>query len=161
MRTEPFLRISGATWHDLTRGLHQRTEGCHEAGAFLLGRRTAGSAQATDIIYYDELEPGAYDTGICVLHASAFGLLWDRCAARDLTVVADAHVHPFGAGQSLSDIRNPMIARPGHLALILPFMARPPIRRWTLGLYEYLGEHRWRSLGGRHISRSFKIEDSP
>ena len=110
---------------------------------------------------YDDLDPHAYDTGVCVLRAAAFGRLWDRCTEMSLAVVADAHVHPRGAWQSLSDRDNPMIARPGHLALILPLMARPPVRRWSVGLYEYLGDHRWRSHGGRHVARVLKIEDGP
>ena len=54
-----------------------------------------------------------------------------------------------------------MIAQAGHLALIFPLLARPPVRRWAIGLYEYLGEHRWRSYGGRHIARVLDIEESP
>jgi hypothetical protein len=65
-----------------------------------------------------------------------------------MTVVADAHVHPFGAGQSRSDRENPMIARAGHIAIILPRMARSPIRRWAVGVYEYLGDHHWQARGG-------------
>jgi hypothetical protein len=76
-----------------------------------------------------------------------------------LAVVADAHVHGRSAGQSTSDRDNPMIARPGHLALILPLMARPPVRRWAIGIYEYLGDHQWRALGGCRVSRVLKIED--
>ena len=50
------------------------------------------------------------------------------------------------------------IPGPGHLALILPLFARPPVRRWTIGLYEYLGEHRWRAHGGCRASRVLNIE---
>jgi hypothetical protein len=38
-------------------------------------------------------------------------------------------------------------------------MATPPVRRWSVGLYEYLGDHRWRSHAGRHVARVLKIED--
>ena len=143
----------------LTEQLHSRTEGQHESGAFLLGLCTEAGREATAFVFYDELDPRAYDTGICVLHADAFGKLWDRCAATGLAVVADAHVHGFGAGQSRSDRENPMIARPGHLALIFPQMARPPVRLWSVGFYEYLGEHQWRSYGGRNVRRVLRIED--
>lgn len=159
MRPEPCLRMTRGLWDHLALELHRRTEGCHEAGAFLLGRQVATAREALDVVYYDDLDPRAYDTGICVLRADAFGRLWDRCSARGLAVVADAHVHGRGAGQSRSDRENPMIARPGHLALIFPLMARPPVRRWSVGLYEYLGEHRWRSHGGRHVARVLQIEE--
>ena len=159
MLPDPVLRIAKGVWREMTAELHRRTEGCHESGAFLLGRHNAADREASAVIYYDELDPKAYNTGICILRADAFGRLWDRCAASGLSVVADAHVHPYGAWQSLSDRENPMIARPGHLALILPLMARLPVRRWSVGLYEYLGDHRWRSHGGRHVARVLKIEE--
>lgn len=159
MLPEPSLCLNKTLWLEVTSELHRRTEGFHESGAFLLGRRNGTEREATAAIYYDDLDPHAYDSGICVLHADAFGRLWDQCADRSIAVVADVHVHPHGAWQSLSDRQNPMIARLGHLALILPRMAKPPVRRWSVGLYEYLGDHNWRSHGGRHVSRVLKIED--
>lgn len=159
MQRDPCLRLKSKFWNSLIIGLHRRTEGRHESGAFLLGHKTETSRKAIEVVYYDELDPHAYNSGVCVLHADAFGRLWDRCSASGLTVIADAHVHGLGAGQSRADRENPMIARPGHLALIFPRMARPPVRRWSVGLYEYLGEHRWRSHGGCHVTRVLKIED--
>ena len=104
--------------------------------------------RAMRLIYYDDLDPAAYETRVCILHADAFSRLWDKCSELNMTVIADAHVHLFGAGQSNSDRENPMIARAGHIAIILPRMARPPIRRWAVGVYEYLGDHQWRARGG-------------
>jgi hypothetical protein len=75
-------------------------------------------------------------------------------------VVADAHVHGRSAAQSLSDRQNPMIARPGHIALILPLMSRCPVRRWTIGFYEYQGDHHWRAYRGRDVARALKIEEA-
>ena len=161
MQPESCLRLSRVLWTGFTRELHRRTEGYHESGAFLLGHKNGHTRTAVEPVYYDDLDPRAYETGVCVLHADAFGQLWERCAALGLTVVADAHVHGWKAGQSRSDRENPMIARPGHLALIFPLMARPPIRRWSLGLYEYLGDHQWRDHGGCQVSRILKIEDYP
>jgi len=156
---EPTLHLSRAFWLHITGELHHRTEGRHESGAFLLGRRTGSAREATTAIYYDDLDRRAYDTGVCVLGADAFGRLWDKCAEQSLSVVADAHVHSHGARQSWSDRGNPMIARPGHLALILPLLAKPPVRLWSVGLYEYLGDYRWCSHGGRYVTRVLKIED--
>jgi hypothetical protein len=156
---DPILRVSRSLWTEFTGELHRRTEGSHESGAFLLGQRAGSEREATIAVYYDDLDPHAYDSGICILEGNAFGRLWDRCTALALSVVADAHVHPFGAGQSHSDRANPMIARPGHLALILPDMAEAPVRLSSIGLYEYLGDHRWRTHGGQHFSRVLRIED--
>jgi hypothetical protein len=49
-------------------------------------------------------------------------------------------------GQSCIDQRNPMIPLQGHTALIVPSFAHT--RWWTLdeaGVYEYLGDFKWRS----------------
>jgi hypothetical protein len=79
------------------------------------------------------------------------------CAARSLAVVGDVHVHALGASQSRADREHPMIAQSGHLAMILPRFARPPIRRWSIGIYEYLGNHQWRSHGGCGAARVLNI----
>ena len=36
-----------------------------------------------------------------------------------------------------------MIVQPGHVALIVPHFATD-FRMWDVGVYEYLGSHRWR-----------------
>lgn len=130
-------------WMPLTEQLRRRGEGRHEAGAFLLGAMQGGTRTVSDVIYYDELDPHAYRTGVCVLHADAFAVLWRRCRDRALTVVADVHTHPYGARQSLIDRRNPMVARAGHVAIIIPDYAATPVLRDRLGVYIYQGNHSW------------------
>ncbi len=159
MQHEPILRIARTLWRRMVEDLHRRTEGRHESGAFLLGRMEGGTRRALDLVFYDDLDPAAYDTGICVLHADAFGRLWDACSAMDMAVVADAHVHGRRAGQSKSDRENPMVARRGHVALSVPLMSRSPVRLWSVGVYEYLGDHKWNAHGGCGVSRALKIED--
>ena len=44
--------------------------------------------------------------------------------------------------QSEADRTNPMVARAGHIAIIVPDFARWPIRRHRLGIYEYRGRAR-------------------
>ena len=160
MPHEPRLHVSPGFWNRLLRELHLRTEGEHESGAFLLGSVEGSERTATSAVYYEDLDPAAYESGVCILHADAFGRLWDICASTGLSVVADAHVHGGGAGQSCSDRENPMIALPGHIALIIPRMSKAPVRRWSVGIYEYLGDHQWRSHGGCRYSRVLKIEES-
>lgn len=139
--------------------LHRRTEQVHESGAFLLGVIGADGRQVKDVLYYEDLDPHAYRTGVVILHADSFGRLWDTCRARGLQVVSDVHVHEYGAGQSLADRTNPMIAQSGHLALILPNFARSPIAAEQVGFYEYLGSHRWRALGGRRLFDHLILQD--
>lgn len=139
--------------------LHLRTQGVHESGAFMLGAMGADGRQVEEILYYDDLDPQAYRTGVVILHADSFGRLWETCRAKGLQVVADVHVHQYGAGQSIADRTNPMIALSGHLAMILPNFAVSPIAAEQVGFYEYLGSHRWRSLGGRMLFDHLILQD--
>lgn len=157
MQHDPILRIPRANWQVLLGELHERTRGIHESGAFLLGRIGANGRIVERAVYYDELDPHAYSTGVVVMHGVSFGPLWALCRAHKLSVVADIHVHPEGAWQSIADRNNPMIAQHGHLALIVPYFARPPVEPETLGFFEYQGAHRWRDLSGRHIGRHLQI----
>ena len=157
MEREPRLTIPSVFWERLLWELRRRTEERHESGAFLLGHPGEEGRRVTDVVFYDDLDPNAYRTGIVVMHASSFGALWDRCRSSGLSVVADIHVHPRAAFQSRADRKNPMIATAGHLALVVPNLARPPVVLEKLGFYEYRGSHRWRSLGGSKISRSLRI----
>ena len=65
------------------------------------------------------------------------------------------HTHPGAAFQSHSDRTNPMVAREGHIAIIVPDFARWPIPAGKLGVYEYVGDHAWHDQGGRAASRYF------
>src|SRR4051812_38336356 len=100
LRRNRGLRISPLSWRGLIAELDRRGERRHEAGAFLLGNREGALRTVTDFVFYDELDPAAYSTGVCVLHAPAFAALWSICRARGLTVVGDVHTHGRGAFQS-------------------------------------------------------------
>lgn len=130
-------------WRRIVAELERRGRHQHEAGVFLLGIEKDGRHQVNDAVYYDDLDPDAYKTGVCVLHGDAFAKLWALCRDRKLTVVADVHTHPGLAFQSPSDKANPMVARAGHVAVILPFFAKWPIAPKSLAVYEYRGRHEW------------------
>ena len=157
MGSEPELTIPSVLWEGLLWELHRRTEERHESGAFLLGHPGEPGRRVVDAVFYDDLDPNAYRTGIVVMYASSFGGLWDRCRSSGLSVVADIHVHPRAAFQSRADRKNPMIATTGHLALIVPNFARQPVMLEKLGLFEYRGSHCWRSFGGSKITRFLRI----
>ena len=158
MEHDPNLKIPPSLWRELLSELHRRTGEHHESGAFLLGHTNEHVRQVVQVLYYDDIDPHAYRTGVVVIHAASFGVLWDRCKSIGLSVIADIHVHPRRAFQSLADRQNPMIAVPGHLALIVPNFARPPVVLKSLGFFEYQGNHRWRSLGGPQIKRFLRVE---
>jgi hypothetical protein len=152
------LSCSWWLWRRLLKGLRARGRGVRESGAFLLGRKdAAGRRRIVDFLLYDDLDPHALDTGIVHLDGCHFGKLWDLCKARGLTVVADVHTHPDGAGQSGSDRAHPIIARAGHLALIVPDFAAPPIRRRALGIYRYGGGGQWQTVPVARRRRFFHI----
>ncbi|EIM72747.1 hypothetical protein A33O_18954 [Nitratireductor aquibiodomus RA22] len=157
VQPDPVLNIPPQLWRELLDELHRRTGERHESGAFLLGRSDQHGRHAEKIVYYDDLDPAAYRTGVVIMHAHSFGPLWEICRGSGLSVVADIHVHPKRAFQSLADRNNPMIATAGHLALIVPWFARPPVEVKELGFFEYRGRHRWQNLGGPGIERFLRI----
>lgn len=132
-----------ALWRQVLSELERRSEGTHESGVFLLGTREGERREVRDAVYYDDLDPQAYASGVCILHGDAFARLWALCRAKSLTVVADAHTHPKEAFQSTSDRTNPMVAREGHIAIIIPNFAQAPVRLPDIGMYEYEGQHEW------------------
>jgi hypothetical protein len=137
------INCSSCTWRRIIGELERRGRRRHESGAFLLGFECDGRRDVTDTVFYDELDPEAYASGVCILHGDAFAKLWTLCRQKKLTVVADVHTHPSAAFQSASDKANPMVARPGHIAIIVPDFAAWPIRADQLGIYEYRGQHEW------------------
>jgi hypothetical protein len=137
------ITCNARRWRRIVGELERRGGRRHEAGAFLLGHETSSRREVTDTIYYDDLDHDAYASGVCVLHGDAFAKLWAECRRRKLTVVADVHTHGGAAYQSGSDKTNPMVARPGHIAIIVPDFAAWPIAAGRLGIYEYRGQHEW------------------
>ena len=96
------LSCSWLLWARLIARLRDRGRNeTRESGAFLLGFQKF--RQPAHIVYYDDLDPHCLDTGIIRFDGKHFGKLWAICRARDLTIVADIHVHPGGSGQSASD----------------------------------------------------------
>lgn len=141
------LSCSRFVWNRLIAGLRERgLNRSRESGAFLLGHRRHGRTRIVSFVLYDDLDPHCLDAGIVRFDGRYFGALWDLCQRRGVSVVADVHVHPGGARQSESDRENPMISRAGHIAVILPRFAAPPIRRLEMGIYLYEGGKQWRPV---------------
>jgi hypothetical protein len=67
------------------------------------------------------------------------------------------HTHPGGARQSSSDRAHPIIARAGHLALIVPNFAALPVKREALGIYRYGGAGRWETVPDHRHREFFHI----
>lgn len=156
----PEHRLSCSTrlWRAGLAELGRRGEGRRESGAFLLGKQRGARRVVQRFVFYDDLDPHCLDTGIIVFDGAGFGPLWALCRETGLRVVADVHTHGAGpARQSALDRDNPMIAKPGHVALIVPDFARRTVGPAELGVYEYQGEHRWRDYSGKTAARFFYV----
>jgi proteasome lid subunit RPN8/RPN11 len=155
----PKHRLSCSTrlWREGLRELRRRTEGVHESGAFLLGSQEGARRRITRFAYYDDLDLQSLSTGIVVFDGSGYGPLWQLCRDSGLSVGADVHVHGGVARQSTADRDHPMIALPGHIAIILPRFAERVFWPPDLGMYEYLGEHRWTDWSGARAKQFFHI----
>lgn len=141
------LSCSWILWWRLRRKLRERGQNqTRESGAFLLGCRKEERKRIVDFVLYDDLDPHCLDSGIVRFDGRYYSDLWAICKKRGLVVVADIHVHPGGSGQSDSDRMHPMIARKGHIALILPRFASSPQPRRDIGTYIYQGDKNWASI---------------
>jgi len=125
----------------------------------LLGDQRGVSGRITRIICYDELDPDAYDSGAIAFHAVGYAALWQYCRQYELQVLADVHTHPgVNVCQSPIDRKNPMVPMLGHTAIIVPNFASTPW--WSLrsvGVYEYLGDFRWRTHKPSDAPRRIKL----
>jgi proteasome lid subunit RPN8/RPN11 len=151
------LSCSSRLWRALLHELARRGGGHRESGAFLLGKRLGDRSAARSFICYDDLDPHCLDNGIVVFDGNGYGPLWQHCRKAQLEVVADVHTHGGPARQSGADRDHPMIATPGHIALIVPGFAQRLVGARELGVYEYLGEHRWQSYYEKAAGRFFYI----
>ena len=143
------LSCPRSVWRQGLAEVVRRGEGRHESGAFLLGYRHGARGHIVRFAHYDDFDPFCLDSGIVKFDGAGFGPLWELCRKADLSVLADLHTHGnLGrARQSSLDRDNPMIALAGHVALIAPNFARDFSMK-DMGIYEYLGDHKWRDHSG-------------
>ena len=152
------LSCSWFLWRRILSGLRERGHNrSRESGAFLLGRHLGKRACIVDFVLYDDLDPRCLDTGIVRFDGRNFAGLWRLCSSQDLEVIADVHVHPSDAFQSTSDRKYPMVAVPGHIALIVPRFATGYIPRSAIGIYKYRGAKRWNSVPAKGRRAFFHI----
>jgi proteasome lid subunit RPN8/RPN11 len=148
---------SSRLWREGLTELRRRGKHERESGAFLLGHQEGYRRRIAKFIYYDDLDPHCLDSGIVILDGSVFGKLWQLCRDLNMQVVADVHTHPGIPFQSGTDRDNPMIAVAGHIAIIVPNLARRNVGANNLGVYEYRGNHQWQAYFRKDASRFFYI----
>jgi len=124
------LKVSRWRWRKLVRELARRGHGERESGAFLLAR--AGALN-----------------GAISIRGEKFVRLWAICKERGMRVIADVHTHPgSGVRQSTIDAANPMVAKRGHIGIILPHFAQRDATPEHAGVHIYAGDRSWRSAYG-------------
>ncbi|MCY4345683.1 MAG: hypothetical protein OXC17_02675 [Aestuariivita sp.] len=156
--TRPHLEIGTVLWQQTIHELGRRgLGGKREAGAFLLARPGEKVPIVLRVAYFDDLDPNCL-VGHIHIRAVGFSKLWDLCEAENLSVVADIHTHPNASvAQSAVDQENPMIAREGHIALIVPHYATRSVLPRDVGVHEYRGERGWVSWYGSGAERVLRI----
>lgn len=156
---QPRLRIRSVLWECLLKSLQIRGGGERESGAFLLGTGDGPERTATDFVLYDDLDPNCLNNGYVYFDGRYYSRLWEICDHQGLSVVADVHTHPYGAGQSHSDKTHPMVSIPGHIALIVPNYAQCSLSASNIGVYVYRGRHRWRAYRGGRATKVLYIQE--
>jgi hypothetical protein len=157
----PFIVVHRRAWRRLCRELCRRGEGRRESGAFLLGSVEAvgdGSDRVVrEVAYYDDLDARCLTGGI-TLAGSAFDALWRLCEREQLRVLADIHTHPGSwINQSQIDATNPMMAMPGHVALILGNFAAGRTDPAAIGIHIYQGAHTWQRIDPEQRERVIQL----
>ncbi len=142
---EDSIQIPIQIWRKLQDELALRGDGKRESGAFLLGK--IGTRNIVNFICYDDLDPTALESGIIVFQGACFVPLWNYCDQNKMMVLADVHTHGGDwTKQSGTDRTNPMIEATGHIALIIPNFAQNKSDSLSgVGIFEYRGNHRWKS----------------
>ena len=155
------IEIDLDLWQEVVEELGRRSlNGSREAGVFLLGPKGKGACRVVRAAYFDDLDPECL-VGNIHIRAPGFSKLWDLCDSERLRVIADIHTHPGDSvAQSSTDRANPMIAREGHLALILPHYGTQPVQAREVGIHEYRGDRGWASWFGSRAERVLRIGGS-
>ena len=154
----PRIEIDLDLWQETVQELGRRSlGGKREAGVFLLAHAGKGVPVVERIAYFDDLDPECL-VGNIHIRASGFSKLWDLCDVESLRVVADIHTHPGSSvAQSSIDRANPMIAREGYIALIVPHYGTRPVQASEVGVHEYRGNRGWASWYGSRAERVLRI----
>jgi hypothetical protein len=141
--------------------LGRRAGGYREAGAFLLSDRRGDGRTVSTFAYYDDLDPQSL-RGDIRLDAAAYGRLWDLCDAQGVRVVGDVHTHGGSfVEQSRTDQNNPMVARTGHIAVLVPYLGGRLVTPHEVGVHRYDGNGSWERSYGADAARRVYVGRFP
>lgn len=154
---DALLRVRRRDWDKLIDELARRGAGVRESGAFLLGRRGQDPRRVSRVVYLDDVDPNCLQGNIR-FDGRAFSKLWDLCDREGLRLIGDVHTHPGrGVRQSPTDADNPMLARPGHVALIVPEFATAGAESPDVGVHRYRGRDGWDCWTGQQAAKQLFI----
>ena len=161
------LAIDATLFATLVEELKRRGGGVRESGAFMLASASldplaAGDAwhSVTALAFYDDLDPACLTGGI-TFSANGYTALGVVCRRDGVRVVGDIHTHPRRwADQSPIDAAHPMVAIPGHIALIVPKFALGAVRPSDLGAHVFGGTMRWTSHFGDDVASVLRVTET-
>jgi proteasome lid subunit RPN8/RPN11 len=143
----PPIKISESLWQSTWSGLSQRGQGRRESACVWAGERFADRWVVHDVVFLDDL-PGVHGGRLhhCTTRPAVAALL-SRLRSAGWQIVADVHTHPRDwVDLSPVDRQHPIEHRIGLVAIVLPHYGRGPIRLESVGVHEYQGSYRWRTL---------------
>lgn len=156
--SRPLLRLPLALYADLVADLARSGAGVAESGAFLLGTLDREERQVTGYLPYEAVAAQSRRRHAYVAFtAEEMARAWDYCYRHKVQVVADVHTHPAGPIQSLSDRAHPIVSLVGHVALIVPHFALRKPQPADLGVHQFLGGGRWRSLFDADAANALRL----
>jgi proteasome lid subunit RPN8/RPN11 len=154
----PLLELPRSLYADLITDLARSGAGVAESGAFLLGTQDGEERQVSGYLPYEAVAAQSRRRHAYVAFtAQEMARAWDYCYQHKVQVVADVHTHPGGPVQSLSDRAHPIVSVQGHVALIVPYFALCNPQPQDLGVHQFLGGGRWRSLFGDDAARALQF----
>lgn len=154
----PLLKLPLALYANLVADLARSGAGVAESGAFLLGTVDGDDRQVAGYLPYEAVAAQSRRRHAYVAFtAEEMARAWDYCYRNKVQVVADVHTHPGGPMQSLSDRAHPIVSLAGHVALIVPHFALRNPQPADLGVHQFLGGGRWRSLFGADAARALQL----
>jgi proteasome lid subunit RPN8/RPN11 len=154
----PLLELPLALYGNLIADLARSGAGVAESGAFLLGAVDGDERHVAGYLLYEAVAAKSRRRHAYVAFtAEEMAQAWDYCYRNKVQVVADVHTHPGGPMQSPSDRAHPIVSLAGHVALIVPNFALRNPQPADLGVHQFLGNGRWRSLFGADAARALQL----
>jgi proteasome lid subunit RPN8/RPN11 len=148
--------ISRRRWRNVMLELAARGRGERESGVFLLADAARASRRVASVVFFDDLDADALN-GAVSIRGEAFARLWEICEREGTRVIADIHTHPgTGVAQSSIDAANPMVARRGHVGIIVPQFAKRSTNPRDVGFHIYLGDRKWDSAFGARAAERLR-----